>query len=295
MPNNPIGNVKGFTSEMIKNMLYVIGLGYMGGAISSMSKAGNELFPYDLSKPPYKGPLSTGEGGLLEYLWPMKSVGFPYTIMNQLGESDASQYLKWLLETCAYSFAAFRYACSKALKGGDRIAEEPGGGMFRFYIVPYILIHMMYVIPVVMLFVTFFSSLFAADRYGMMYVLSPFTGWWYGLSLCEKTIRFGCLINMFFIGIVGLFLPLIHIPWGFIVTIAVVLYSYVILLFSPFLWTNGLSKTFQEINKYKRSLVVLFMYFTLKSAHQYLTTPVSSGLLIGSVYILYLLFSGKMC
>jgi hypothetical protein len=100
---------------------------------------------------------------------------------------------------------------------------------------------------------------------------------------------------MFVIGIIGLFLPFINIPWGFIVAIAVTLYSYVVFLFSPFLWTGGLSKTFQEINKHKRSLIILFMYFTLQSAHQYLTTPVSNGLLIGSVYVLYLLFTGKMC
>jgi len=294
--SNPIGNVKGFTMDMVKNILYVLGLGYMGGSIASMSKSGNELFPYDLSQPPYKGPLSTGdEEGLLEYLWPMKSVGFPYATMNQLGESNGSQYLKWLLETCAYSFAAFRYACSTSAKSGERISKAWGGDLFRFYVMPYIFIHIMPAVPILMLVVTFFSSLFAANRYGMMYVMSPLTGWGYGLSLCGKSITFGCLMNMVMLGIAGLMLPIIHVPWWFVVTLALTLYSYVILLLSPFLWTNGLSKTFQEINQFKRSLVILFMYFTLKSAHQFLTTQVSSGLLIGALYVLYLLFSGKMC
>jgi hypothetical protein len=115
------------------------------------------------------------------------------------------------------------------------------------------------------------------------------------LSLCGKTLSFGCLMNMVMLGIIGLMLPLIHVPWWFVVTLALTMYSYVILLLSPFLWTNGLSKTFQEISKFKRSLVILFMYFTLKSAHQFLTTQVSSGLLIGALYVVYLLFSGKMC
>ena len=293
MPN-PIGNVKGFTTDMVKNMLYVIGLGYMGGSISSMGKS--NLFPYELTEPPYKGTLSTGnEEGLLEYLWPMATVGFPYATMNQLGESDSSQYLKWLLETCAYSFAAFRYACSVSAKSGEHIVSKAwGGGLFRFYVVPYFLIYLMTYVHYVMFAIVLVSSGFAADRCGTLYLFSFLTGWFYGLTKCEK-LTFGCLIETFIIGIAGVMLFFVNIPWLFIVAFALTMYSYVILLLSPFLWTNGLSKTFQEINKYKRSLVILFMYFTLKSAHQYLTTQVTSGLLIGALYVLYMLFTGKMC
>jgi hypothetical protein len=299
MPNNPIGNVKGFTGEMIKNMLYVVGVGYMGGALSSMGKVSKELFPYDLGKPPYAGPLSTkhNEDGILEYLWPMKSVGFPYATMNRCGPGYSSQYLKWLLETCAHSFATFRYGCAEFVEIGDEVANKHWvGDLFRFYIMPYVMIYMMKAVPVFVFVLTLFAATFyAANSYGFMYVLSPFTGWVYGFSLCEKTITFGCIMNMFLLGIIGFMLPMVHIPWWFVVTFAVSMYSYVILLFSPFLSTNGLSKTFQEIKRHKRSLVLLFMYFTLKSAHNYLTTPVSSGLLIGALYILYLLFTGKLC
>lgn len=297
MPNNPIGNVKGFAGEMIKNMLYIVGLGYMGGALSSMGKVSRELFPYDLNTAPYAGTASAKDEGVLEYLWPMKSVGFPYATMNRCGPGHSSQYLKWLLEIVAHSFATFRYGCAEFAEIGDHVASKHWiGDLFRFYLMPYILIYMMKAVPVIVFFLTLFAATFyAADGYGWMYILSFVTFWGYGFSLCEKTITFGCILNMFLLGIVGCMITMVHFPWLFVVTFAVTMYSYVILLFSPFLSTNGLSKTFQEIQRHKRSLVMIFMYFTLKSAHQYLTTPVSSGLLIGALYVLYTLFRGKIC
>lgn len=287
--------MKGFTSDMLKNMLYVIGVGYMGGSIASMGKAGSELFPYVINKPPYAGPRTTGEDeSLLEYLWPMKTVGFPYA-MNA-GPGYSSQYLKWLTDTCAHSFATMRYFLYNTVKDGERISKHTGGDFFRFYIIPYILIGMFSssyssIVAFAIFCVTLFAATFyAADGYGYMYTLSPISGWAYGLSLCGKSISIGCLINMFVFGIVGFMLPMVHIPWWCIVTMAVMAYSYVILLFSPFLWNGGLTRTFQEIKLHKRSLVILFMYFTLKSSHQYLTTPVSSGVLLGAIYVLYTLF-----
>ena len=294
MSKTPIGNVKGFTSEMLKNMMYIIGVGYMGGSILSMSESGNELFPYDMSKPPYAGALSKGnKEELLEYLWPMKSVGFPYSTMNTLGDSMSSQYLKWLLETCAYSFSTTRYCYTETATIIDFIAERSDlGDLVGFYLIPYILVHMMPAIPFILFAITIFVSLFyASDGYGYMYALAPITGWAYGFSLCNKTITVGCIITMCVIGMIGLMLPIINIPWLFIVTGAVTLYSYIVLLFSPFLWTGGLSKTFQEMKRHKLSLVVLFMFFTLRSASQYLTQQASSGLLLGALYVLYTMFT----
>ena len=293
MPNNPIGNVKGFSRDMIKNMLYVIGVGYIGGSIASMGKAGTELFPYDITQPPYAGVRSNGDDeSLLEYLWPMKTVGFPYSL--NVGSGYSSDYLKWLSDTCAHSFATMRYSLFNTVNIGERISKHMGGGLFRFYVISYLLFGLFtnysWLVMFTMFCVTLFAATFyAADGYGYMYSLSPVTGWGYGLSLCGKTITVGCLINTLGLGIVGCMLPMIHIPWWFIVTAAVTAYSYVILLFAPFLWTGGLTQTFQEIKNYKRSLVILFMYFTLKSSHQFLTTPVSSGVLLGAVYVLYTL------
>jgi hypothetical protein len=296
MSKTPIGNVKGFTTEMVKNMMYVIGVGYMGGSIASMCKAGNELFPYDISKPPYAGPLSKGdEEDLLEYLWPMKSVGFPYSTMIHSGPSPSSQYLKWLLETCAYSFSAIRFFYAESAKIGDTVGKKNVfGDLFRFYAIPYMLILIMPGIPIGVFFMTVFASLYrAGDGYGYMYALAPLTGWAYGFSLCNKTITFGCLVTMCVIGMAGFMLPIINIPWLFVVTFAVTMYSYVILLLSPFLWTGGLYKTFQEMKRHKLSLVLLFMFFTLRTANQYLTQQVSSGLFVGALYVLYTLITSR--
>ncbi len=44
-----IGNIPGFTSEAMLNIIYVLGMGYMGGSISALSHLSdteiNEIFP----------------------------------------------------------------------------------------------------------------------------------------------------------------------------------------------------------------------------------------------------------
>ena len=84
-----VGDLKGFTIEIIKNILYLIGVGYFGGSIMALSankSFRDSTFPTDMSKLPYQ--LGQGEknqdsdGNLIEYLFPMKSVSFPYNFLS---------------------------------------------------------------------------------------------------------------------------------------------------------------------------------------------------------------------
>jgi hypothetical protein len=282
---------------MIKNILYVLGVGYMGGSISAMGKYASYLFPYDITKPPYSGKVSDGkDADLLEYLWPMKSVGFPYNL--KLGDGYASQYMLWLIDTCRHTFAIIRNFYNVYSNVGDRIATNtlfgiPFGDMFQFYLLPYLLILMMPSIPVLVFFLTLFvSAQYASDGYGYMFTFAPITGWFYGLSECGKTLSITCVLIAWLIGMAGMMTPMISIPSFLMITMAVTLYSYVILFLSPLLYSSGVTNTFQEMRKHKTSLVLLFMYCTLTSASQYLTPPVTIGLTLGALYMLYGLLLG---
>ena len=298
MSKTQIGNVVGFSKEMFKNILYVLGVGYMGSSFSTLGKA-MMLFPTDIHQAPYSGRIATNtDVDLLEYLWPMKSLGFPYTYMNTMGDSIVGGYIKWMIETCAYSFILMRTITTQLIVVGNRFAKENAVcALFRFYIMPIVFIQLLlsigaFAIVFMCFFVTIGISMFAMERYGFMYTLSPLTGFIYGLSLCKEWSIMG-IVSAFGIGIMGVMAPMIHIPWWFMVTYAVYAYSVVILLFSPFLWKNGLTHTFHEMKSYKMSLVLLFIFLTLKSSNQFLIPQVSVGLLLGSIYLMYQIIRGK--
>jgi hypothetical protein len=291
MSKTPIGNVVGFSKEMVSNIFYVLGVGYMGGSFSTLGKA-MVLFPTDINSPPYTGQIATStDVDLLEYLWPMKTLGFPYKYMNKMGDGVLHQYVKWMIETCAYVFIYMREMTSETIVVGDRLAKNWIGALFRFYIMPLILIHIMPFSPIVFLLLTVsVSMIFAMEGYGFMYTLAPITAWWYGLTLCNQQLTLKCVVVTLAVWVMGIMSPLIHIPWWFIVTIAVTMYSYIILFFSPFLWSGGLTHTFHEMKSYKMSLLCLFIYLTLKSSNQFLIPSVSMGLIIGAIYVIFRLF-----
>ena len=126
-----IGNVRGFSSEMLRNVLYVLGTGYMGGSIATMGQSASDLFPYDVTKPPYAGRVYDGKcENLVEYIWPMKSVGFPYSL--KLGTSYSSEFIKWMIDTCRHSFANVRHVLNVYTSLGDCMAKNDIGDLIQF-------------------------------------------------------------------------------------------------------------------------------------------------------------------
>ncbi len=288
-----IGNIPGFTSEAMLNIIYVLGMGYMGGSISALSHLSdteiNEIFPYDTKKLPYVNKHATpvGDVGILESLWPMKSLGFPYS--NRYNSKELQyQFINWMIDTCAYLFATIRHMYSFISKKGGVLSKYFIGDLFVFYVMPYILMYLIIppIIPFVYGFVALVGSLKVSNSCGFMFTLAPFTAWFYGISLC-KEINIMCLITTFIIGIIGCCMPMVFIPWWICISWCVWAYSIIVLLFSPFLYENGIKKVFHEIMKHKISLIVIFMYLTLKTSLTYLIQPVAAGLLLGTVYVLY--------
>ena len=311
MSKTPIGNVKGFVGELMQHIVYTLGLGYMGGSISAIAHLSetelNKLFPYDISKLPYKTSSTTKqsirealkEGGVLEFLWPMKSLGFPYS-KRLPGNDIGSEYVNWLIDTCAAVFATFREFYTTIAIIGNSWVEGPIGRLIVFFIVPYVLIFLTFFPLGVPSFVfamgfimSVISSMHEAADCGFMFTFSPITSWFYGLGRC-KEITLGCLISIIIIGIIGFFLPMTFIPWWISISFAIWFYSIVVLLFSPFLYKDGIKRVFHEMVRHKLGLTLVFIYLTLKTAMSFLIPPAVFGLVLGTLYVLYeLLFKKK--
>jgi len=296
-----LGNIQGFVKEIMNIIILVVGTGYMGGSISAWSHLSdtelNYLFPCDTSKLPYASnsiPLKrTLIHGLLEYFWPMKSLGFPYNQVSK-GTGVQHQFMNWMIKTCAYLFAGVRGLFHSTAEVSKLVSNNCFGDLFVFYILPYILISCIF--PPILLFIGFFwaliGSMTLSKDCGFMFTFSFITAWFYGISIC-KDITVSCLINTCFIGMIGCFMPMAFVPWWMCISLCVWMYCIIVLLFSPFLYTNGIRKMFHEFIKHKISLTVIFMMLTLKASFTYLVTPVSSGVLIGFIYLLYELLKRK--
>ena len=293
MSRTPIGNVKGFSREMVSNMLYVIGLGYMGGSISAMGTHTKQLFPYDLNKLPYTGVPATGMGtSFLEYLFPMQSLGFPYTTWMRLKERNGVfyPYLAWLLDTCRHAFATTRYGYAVTSEMGELMATCLPGDLFRFYLMPLIMIRITHLLTLPILIMTVVVSAMTNKETGLVYTFAPITTFLYGLTTCNGKLGFGCIfytiLLCMFMTVCQIFITL---PAYFLITASIVAYAYVVLFFSPFLYANGFMQTFHQIKQHKFGLTFLFMAFTLMSAGKYLTNEATLGLALGALYILYTL------
>jgi len=305
MSKTPIGNIKGFTGELIQHIVYTLGLGYMGGSISALANLSetelNKVFPYDITKLPYQSSVTTKRSvrdalkdGIIEYLWPMKSLGFPYS-KHVKGEGLKVEYINWLINTCAAVFASVREFYNTFASIGNSWTQDPFGRIIVFFVMPYILIYLTFLpfIPFLGFILSVICSMHEAADCGFMFTFSPITAWFYGLGNC-KEINLGCLFSIIIIGIVGFFLPMTFIPWWFSISFAVWMYSIVVLLFSPFLYKGGIKSVFHEMVNHKLGLTLVFIYLTLKTAMSFLIPPAVFGLVLGTFYVLYeLLFKKK--
>ena len=290
MSKTPIGNVKGFSKEMGTNLLYVLGLGYMGGSISAMGKQTEELFPYRLDGLPYTGRISYGrDTGLLEYLFPMKSLGFPYTTLMRLNASDGifTPYMAWLLDISRLAFAMTRQVLAITSNTGERAARCWPGDLFRFYLMPFIFIGLLSPLSLIIFIMTVILSTQASEGKGFMYTFAPATLGWVGLAGCGKYLNIMCILLSGIYCFAGFLSLMISIPAYCIITASIVTYLCIVFFFSPFLYNNGLWSTFHEMKRHKFGLTLIFMTYTLISANQYLTPEATLGLALGALYVLY--------
>jgi hypothetical protein len=276
-----LGNLSGFGKDLVYNMVYILGIGYMGGSITSIcnSKKIDALFPDDIHNLPYNAPKSKG---IINSI-----AGFPYSMKKKTG-LIYNEYFNWFIDTWEYVFLFWREIYKSGANEGKSIYSGLFGNLFLFYIVPYILFYMTHIIPFISVPLAFIGSMH--KEYSFIFTFAAILSWGYGYRKCES-MDFSCFINMVCIGLTSIFLTFFYLPWWIFISISAWIYFVTFLIFSPF-FNNapGINEVFNEIIKHKASLTILFMLFTLRSSTTYLIPQVTSGLGICSLYILYTLY-----
>jgi len=306
MSKTQIGDIKGFGIDMLQNIVYLVGLGYLGGSIMSISTDTNSLesiFPTNINELPYSGKITQDlHPNIIEYFLPMKSLGFPYTYYNKSDSRNVflKQYCNWWVLTCMYTFIGIR----KLLHKYFIFFSTCTTGCKRtigFYVFPYILIYsVQYIFPLYAGLLTFIGSNFANDgktvKHAFVFASSWLVGWAYPLvSSNPPTIGLMSLLLMPLCEIAGILATIyIHCPLWLLIMGCAYVYGFVVLFFSPFLPKGkGLYGVFCEVLHHTVSLSIFFIYLTILSARLRLTSSVSLGITIGGIIIALRLIFGK--
>lgn len=284
LSKTPFGNFSGFGKDLVYNMVYLLGMGYMGGSVSSIcsSPSIDKIFPSDLEKSPY---ITAKTHGIIQFI-----KGFPYNNRHPPTGSILDEYINWYIGTWAFTFASVRDLLGEGASLCGSWNNNTLGSLFVFYILPYVLIYFAYYCIPVISFVLSIIGAFTITPRAYVFALCFATAWMYALEGC-KTITISCILNMFLIGISAGICSLAHFPWWIIISISAWIYFLCLLFFSPlFKNTPTISAVIKEILKHKISLFLFFMYLTIQSSSTYLIPGVTAGICICAAYILYTLW-----
>jgi hypothetical protein len=295
---NPIGDVKGFILDVMKNIAIVFGVGYMGGSLVALTHLDettlNTILPVQLDQSPYVGK----KGG-----FSFTGYAFPYTLYTPDTDEFYSKVMNWLIMTCALVFLNIRYLFrSIASIKTTKVTYD----LLLFYIAPYFLVQMALYsrsMSSILLIVIACYAIFIGEYIFQQYLLK--NGLWYfiaPLSFTYETfagpIEDGLmpLIGRLFLTgmafMLGWFSVFFLYPiWWSGIVIAAIVYYILFLFFSP-LW-YGFEKVIKEMGNHRISLTILFMILTIISSQSYLVTLATAGVVVGSIYMLYSLIKNK--
>ena len=195
LSKTPLGNFSGFGKDLGRNMVYLLGIGYIGGSVSSicMSDSLDRIFPVDLTKPPYTQGTKPGL---------MNSIkGFPYSKKNLSPDGFIDEYLNWYIDTWIFTFSTIRELYLDSASTLKEWCKNTLGSLFVFYFIPYMLIYFSYYcIPVIAAILSVLGAFICTDK-AYIFALSFIFSWFYTLRKCES-IDIPCIIKMCIIGFV---------------------------------------------------------------------------------------------
>lgn len=294
---NPIGDVKSFMFDVMKNIIIVFGMGYMGGslvALTHLDKTSlDKLLPVDLKEAPYVGE---------KIGFSLTGYGFPYSLYTKHPDFF-SKVMNWLIMTCALTFISIR-SLFRWIASFD--TSKLSGDIPLFYFAPFFLIQLaMYartMSSMLILFIALFS-IFIGDyvlqkeqmKNGLWYWLAPLSFFYTVFAAPIESGFFNLMTRLFFSFLAFLFgwfcVLLLYPLWWSGVVFASILYYIFFLFFSPFLY--GFEKVITEMGHHRLSLTIIFMFLTIWSASIYLTQMITAGIAVGSIYMFYLLLKNK--
>lgn len=297
---NPIGNIKGFILDVMVNIAIVFGVGYMGGSLVSLSHLNtstlDNLLPVDLNKSPYVGEPS----GIT-----LTGYGFPYTLYTPGSDEFFVKVMNWLVMSCTLVFLGirklFRTFSAFQFTGLRKIAYD----FVLFYIIPLCLVSIiMYsrMLTSTFIFLIAFYTMFAGEflyqdkkmKNGWWYGLAPLSFWFTTFFAKSEPGIVNLFVKMFlsfFAFLFGLLAMMVLYPlwWTGIITMALFYYSFIV-FFLPFWYIDDVIK---EMGNYRLSLMFIFMGLTIYSSYLFLVPLATGGIIVGSIYMVYLLLKNK--
>lgn len=322
---NSLGDLQGFAFGMIRNVVIILVIGYVGSTVVSITqlpwKVIDDLFPTDINSFPYAVPEGKGDPpsasveeimqgynpnnaesltrGVVEYIFPLKRRSFPYKswfLSDAFKGSKGYIVAKWFSMTCANAFSSWRQfyvmlilLAKTAIKLMGNIAD-----MFLFYVYPYIIFYfiLLPIIPVIGYGLAMFGSVAHNVPMAWVFTFAPFMGF----ILAVANLFSGGIFNIFawvmsfMLGWAGFALGFINFAWWAAIGIAIWIYSVVFLFIAPLLYDNGISTLIGEFKRHTKSLLALFLILMVTSAFQTLNSKLSTGITIGAIICSILIF-----
>jgi hypothetical protein len=227
-----------------------------------------------------------------------------------------SKVVNWLVSTCALLFVGvrsiFRLPFTIPLKFPDTFDPKNSKvlqayDLFLFYLAPLFLISIaMYsrtmssvFIGVLAIYAIFAGEyIFQEDKMknGIWYGIAPLSFFYNTFTAPMESGLLNLFMKFFFSFIafmIGCFALFFVYPfwWSSIVSFAI-LYYIIYLLFLPFLY-KGFDKVIKEMGNHRLTLMILFMLMTIYSAKIFLVPLAMGGVIVGSIYMVYLLLKNK--
>jgi hypothetical protein len=295
---NPIGDVKGFIIDVIKNIAIVFGVGYMGGSLVALSHLDksmiDKMLPIDLNQSPYVGKKSG---------FSFTGYAFPYTLYTSNTQDFFSKVINWLVITCALVFSTIR---SLFRSIASTTTSNSFYDILLFYVAPYLLVQVaIYARSLSMIFMIFvalygcFIGEFVVEeeklKNGWFYAMAPLSFAYAAYRGESEPGIMNFLIRLFMSGLACMFgclcVFLLYPFFWYTIATSGIIYYILFLFFSP-LW-YGFEKVIIEMGNHRLSLTFLFMILTILSSKSFLVTLATAGVVVGSIYMFYLLIKNK--
>ena len=298
---NPIGDVKGFILDVMRNIAIVFGVGYMGGSLVALTHVDTQtldkMLPTDITQAPYVGSKPS---------FSLTGYGFPYSLYTQ-NPDFYQKVINWLVMSTAFTFIGIRKLFKWIATLGAKNPEK--FDFILFYFVPILLVFVVtyasqlrsVFLVVLVLFVIVIGEYVLYEnkmKNGLWMFLAPLSFWYNSFSAPLTPGLMNLIIRIFvsfLAGTLGFFAMTLFYPFWWSSTIFFALFYYtVFLFFSPF-WngTKGFKNVITELGNHRISLTVLFMLLTLWSSQVNLVPLATGGIAVGSLYMLYLLIKNK--
>jgi hypothetical protein len=282
-----VGNIKGFFQDIVKDLLIVGGVSYLGGTTLSFKDTNLDYLPIDIKKYPY---VDNGkEKSDLFSLELFTQFGFPYTMINDKQNDFVNDVKVWLALTCATFFIYIRKIFRSLIKHLKHYYPSLFGNLFFFYVFPLIFIYLLRQHSFLLGLFCFLAFLCAIWLENYIICFSFFTFPWWVYRGTETTFMKIILAIIFFW--VGVFFVPVYFIWWYLLANVGLLYTSIFYLFSPTF--NGIHNVIQEAGKHKLTLTILFMILALRSANTFLTSPlVKSGMMASCIsFLIYWFYS----